>query len=136
VLRFPNIRLFVHNLFMAEGLSGSEAIAHCAGELGLISPESVVKSVVREGEGACQCRATAKNVLTTHFAERPNPMPVAVDTEELWSTVEERVEKAMLSLTTEKKPSWQETGTISPCYMHAPALMDIMVQQISCYPDA
>jgi len=136
VLRFPNIRLFVHNLFMAEGLTGSEAIAHCAGEIGLISQESVNKAVVRDSEGACRCLATAKNVLTSHFAERTCPMPVAVDTEELWLNVEERVEKAMQLSAGAKTQGVQENGTISPCYMHAPALMDIMVQQISCYPDA
>ena len=136
MLRFPNIRLFVHNLFMAEGLTGSEAIAQCAGEIGLISAESASKTVVKDHEGECRCLATAKNVLTTHFAERPNPMPVAVDTDEVWSTVEERMEKLMHTASAGTAQAAMAPGTISPCYMHAPALMDIMVQQISCYPDA
>ncbi len=133
-LKFPNARLYVQDLLSHGGLSGPVAIARSAYEFGLISDKDriEVESMLISGE-LCFCLLAAHCVLSSYFKNRiGRPGVPEANLSEVWKALLEEFEfyKEKLNL----KRDCQCTLTVSDCAKLAPALFDLMLQQISRYP--
>jgi hypothetical protein len=111
---------------MGDKLSGSDAIARSACEYGLINPTAVLDIQGLRGNGACQCLSATKKVLTKYFEEKSgrSNLPL-IDTEEIWAQIEKDANSFMLT---------NGRSNLSNCIKHAPALFDLLLQQIRRYP--
>jgi hypothetical protein len=134
-LKFPNARLFVHQLLAGDRLSGAQAIAEGACQFGLISPDCVPDVLQPTGDHQCQCLATAKNVVKKHFeqqAEQAARPPV--DAEEVWSAIERHIDRHPQVAMLQSAANGNSQLLANACHNHAPALFDLMLQQIMRYP--
>lgn len=132
-LKFPNARLLVHALLSSERLSGAQAIARGACQFGLIPADSVLDVLEEKNGHQCQCLATAKNIVKKHFEQCQKPSGTPVNAEEVWSAIEKQLNN-FPQLTNGLTPSKDSpVGQTSPCLNHAPALVDVMLQQIMRY---
>lgn len=132
-LKFPNARLFMHNLLANGELSGAQAIALSACEFGLLEYKDVQELIapIKKASTHCSCMETAKGVLVTYFKER-NKNTSGTDTDNAWSALETAATRYELG-------SRMHVGHAShnchhECSKFAPALFDLMLQQIHRYP--
>jgi hypothetical protein len=133
-LKFPNARLYVHELLSSERLSGAQAIVRGSCRFGLISEDCIADLLQSRSGRECQCLATAKDVVSKHFAQRFKQSAPVVDWEEVWRAIEKHFNNHLPI--TEKKSTADccKDGSVSTCNKHAPALLDMMLQQIMRYP--
>jgi hypothetical protein len=134
-LKFPNARLFLHQLLAGDRLSGAQAIAEGACQFGLISPDCVPDILEQPTEHQCQCVATAKNVVRKHFEQKAEQgaMP-KVDHEEVWSAIEKHIDNHPQVAKLQSAPNGDSQLPANACHNHAPALFDVMLQQLMRYP--
>lgn len=133
ILKFPNARLFIHDLLSAGGLSGCQAIARSACEFGLVDAEAAADIQSEPGAGGCACAETAKKVLTKYFERKSKEALADVNVDQIWSLIERDVEAHRQSSKTPGTNS-DLCGRLHSCAQDAPALFDLMLQQIRRYP--
>lgn len=106
-------------------------MAKGAHEYGLIPLEAVADIDRVEGETGCQCMAAAREILDRHFKAKNNRGDVPrVDIDEVYSSFDRDV-KAY-----QKRSNRQhcQTKQLSACTTLAPALFDLVLQQVRRYP--
>jgi hypothetical protein len=134
-LKFPNARLFLHELLSSNNLSGAEAIAEGACHFGLISSESALDVQQPAHGNQCQCMVTAKNVMRQYFEQRPDQSSRSlVDLEEVWSAIEKHLSAYRRGTKTGVAETSDSVSLANTCGNHAAALFDMMLQQIRRYP--
>lgn len=131
MLRFPNARLLIHNLIAERKLSGEDALAAGACELGLMSP--IDMEVVRGQSAAqselCGCSHTAKLILKRYFDTSGNSPPGAF--EKSWETLQERSNKKLsIAAPGLNAPTTPDPGG-SQCAQHAPIIFDYLLQEVN-----
>lgn len=134
-LRFPNARLFMHNLLADGSLSGADAIALTACEFGLVDRPSVQSAKVAIKDRECACMEAARQVLMQYFENRPKSSDV--NAEQIWKSLEEEASKYQKRMenNTDLSPKKTCCGAGShDCSKFAPALFDLLLQQIRRYP--
>lgn len=133
-LKFPNTRLFIHDLLVRSGLSVPEAIARAASEFGVIDPSYVKEIQIMDGDNRCQCMSIARNVVDKYFESKSgNPNVPIVDTSEVWSAIERDAEAYQQA--SNRDPEKCDTSNKShDCTRFAPAVFDLVLQQIRRYP--
>jgi len=131
-MQYPNARLFIHSLLSDNRVSGSQAIVQGAYEFGLV-PDGSIQPVVEGGGLPCRCMDALKNVLIKYFEERQKHSPAPFyDLKEIWSAVEKDADTYI-----EKSIGSEQCAGIAQvlnCKKLAPALFDILLQQIRRYP--
>jgi len=139
-LKFPNARLFLHELLSGQRLSGAEAIARGACQFGLITSDTVIDALPTSGDYQCRCIPAARDVLRKHFEQRPPESSLPeVDHETVWSAIENHIKShphaagGGLSFFRDGSDEGCE-GFSSACHQHAPVLFDVMLQQLMRYP--
>lgn len=134
-LQYPNARLFLHQLLAGDRLSGSQAIAEGACQFGLISHDCALELVPQPDDHSCHCSETVKNVIKKHFEQRAAQAawPV-VNHEEVWSAIENHFESRLQGAPLQSGFESESTKSARTCSNHAPALFDVMLQQIMRYP--
>ena len=134
-LKFPNARLFVHQLLAGDRLSGAQAIAEGACQFGLISPDCVPDVLQQPIDLQCQCLATAKNVVRKHFEQQGEQAAMPkVDHIEVWSAIEKHIDKQPQVAKLQSAPTGDRQLLANACHNHAPAILDLMLQQLMRYP--
>lgn len=126
MLKFPNARLLIHNLIAERKLSGEDAIAAGACELGLMSPTEI--ETVRGQSAAqesCACSHTAKMILKKHFENHNKDESDAF--EKSWQNLQERSSRR-LSEASDTQPSTEKSATL--CAQHAPIIFDYLLQEV------
>lgn len=133
-LKFPNARLFIHDLLAKHELSGPEAIVKAASEFKIIDAGSVEEIKVVDDGSRCQCMAAARNVVDKHFRDNTrNPDLPEVNVNEVWSAIEREAEA--YKQTSSLNPKKCDSGIKShDCASFAPAIFDLVLQQIRRYP--
>jgi hypothetical protein len=129
-MQYPNARLFIHSLLSDHRVSGSEAIVQCAYEYGLV-PAGSIKPLVESDKLPCQCMAALKNVLIKYLDAKQPQSPI-YDLEEIWTAVERDVEAYRERSTPLRQRD--HPAHFPECKKLAPALFDILLQQIHRYP--
>ncbi len=127
-LQFPNARLQIHDLLSIQGLSGTEAIARMALEYRLIPEEALAEVAAIPSDATCHCMAATRNVLWKYFQTKKEPS--TVDVEEVWSALLREVQAYAGACPQKLEPAVQP----HECSKLAPALFDILLQQLGRYP--
>jgi hypothetical protein len=128
-LRFPNARLYLHELLTLEGLSGAQAIARAACDFGLIPSDSSLELPNLESE-ECTCLRAFKKVLERCLEEKARQQARSpVDVNEAWLDIEKLAKTHIEStscavLSTAEKPG---------CIRLVPIVFDLLLQQIGRY---
>jgi hypothetical protein len=134
-LKFPNARLFLHGLLLADRVSGAQAIAEGACQFGLISADCVPDVVPATKDHSCQCLTTGKNVLRKHFEHRAGQVALPqVDYEEVWLAIARHILGDSQAAKFEPGGTGDGQMLAGACHKHAPALFDLILQQIMRYP--
>jgi hypothetical protein len=137
LLKFPNARLLIHSLIAERKLSGQDALAAGACELGLMSTMDVeaVHGQAAAQTDLCGCSQTAKLILEKYFA---NNTSCATDAfERSWENVQERSTKRLGSAACNPEAcisSTAEQPSCSLCSQHAPVMFDYLLQEVHRYP--
>lgn len=97
-------------------------------EYRLISQEAVNDVVTIVSDAECHCMEAARKVLLKHFQEKRKVH--GVDVEEVWSSLVREIQAYSNACPLDPK------STVQPheCSRLAPALFDILLQQIGRYP--
>lgn len=132
-LKFPNARLFMHNLLANGELSGAQAIALSACEFGLLDYKEVQKLITpfKRPSTYCSCMETAKGVMVTYFKQR-NDSTSEIDTDNAWSALQTAA--ANYEMGSRTHLGSDSHSCLHECSKFAPALFDLMLQQIRRYP--
>lgn len=128
-LKFPNARLFMHNLLADGRVSGAEAIALSACEFGLLNQADADGVRSTTATTRCKCMEAGRKVLVKYFEQHAAASSSVAD--KVWSAIEEDARRYGCA----RGNSISSTGD---CYRHdcakfAPALFDILLQQITRY---
>lgn len=130
-LHFPNARLFIHDLTARQKLSGVRALAKGAHEYGLIPFEAIADIDRLEGNASCQCFAAAREILHRHFkAKSKGQGAQSVSIEDVCSSFE-RDFKAYEKRLSEDRCQANDQPI---CARLAPALFDLLLQQVRRFP--
>ncbi|MGH9549084.1 MAG: hypothetical protein ACRD3W_06915 [Terriglobales bacterium] len=133
-LKFPNARLFIHDLLSRGGLRDSAAIVRGAAEYGLISADCLAEFQEETDPHLCQCIATGRQVVAKCFEQKAKQGLPAVDSEEIWIEIERNVQRYRKALERGGAVSGAAAPETSNCLKLAPALFDLILQQINRYP--
>lgn len=125
LLKFPHVRLFMRNM-LAEGMSCSDAIANAAYEYGLITKEAVERVRSMPLNGTCPCMVAARQVLVENFASSAKAEKLKPQIDNVWSTILGRTNKNV-------DGAHECNGSDHHCDLAAPALFDILLQELSRY---
>jgi hypothetical protein len=126
MLKFPHARLLIHNLIAERKLSGEDAIAAGACELGLMSRtefEAVRGQSAAQCE-SCACSQTAKLILKKHFDKHKPSENNAF--EKSWQNMQERSNRRLSAGLATTPPG--ESCTL--CSQHAPIIFDYLLQEV------
>lgn len=127
ILKFPNARLYMHDLLSQQRVSGAEAIARSACEFGLIDADSMDNLIAAHAQaGVCRCLPMAKVVLENHLLRNATAAR-AVDSEAVWAAIEKDARKY------ENMSTSKDSNQSHACVRFAPALFDLMLQHIGRY---
>lgn len=124
ILKFPNARLYMHDLLATEKVSGAAAVARAAGQFGLLDVETMDRLLDSGSQiGTGCCLDMSEEVLRKYFVERPGTEHDLFKS--VWHVVKED------ALTYEQKVLKKDEHS---CERLAPALFDFMLQHIRRYP--
>lgn len=128
-LKFPNARLYVHELLALRGLKGGDAILQAAFEFGLISHQSM-RTLTETLSDGCHCQSVVKRVLEICFEEQAKlSLNAPLDAAQAWQEIERRC-----SMYLQPKSNFEsESGDKCNCLQLAPILFDLLLQQIRRY---
>jgi hypothetical protein len=131
-LKYPNARLFVHGLLSCSRSTVPEAIARSACEFGLVETESVDELIPAPDVGPCPCMATARNVVAKYCDNRKKQIGESkLNAEDVWSALEEN---AKIYFCEGKVQTNNSSVSGHECHKFAPALFDLLLQEIGRYP--
>lgn len=156
-LKFPNARLHIHNLLRNEKVSGAEAIALIAIEYGLVDTEFIHRiEDTQITNGNCSCLQSAKKILSNYFEQRKAESLADVNVSQVWSSFQGEIQAYLRSQqrssvpgngngngisslnSSEAQTSLSEVSTNievgHDCTKFAPAVFDLLLQQIRRYP--
>lgn len=133
-LHFPNARLLIHDLTTRQKLSGVRALAKAAHEYGLIPFEAVEEINRTDSQSGCRCMAAARKILDKHFELKGtrNDFP-QVKVDQVCSYFEREV-KAYQEKSGQAEIDCQAEGIEGDCARRAPAVFDLLLQQVRRYP--
>jgi hypothetical protein len=131
-LIFPNARLFVHEQ-LSCGRAAPEAIAHSACEFGILDQEALPDVLPSFASSPCPCMATARNIIAKYCeinSKRKNRFKI--DQDKLWDALQEEAQAydQGKTLTSEGEPNVKHE-----CSKFAPALFDLLLQELIRYPE-
>ncbi|CAN5568647.1 hypothetical protein BH10CYA1_BH10CYA1_60510 [soil metagenome] len=132
-LKFPNARLFVHNQ-LSCGRAASEAIARSACEYGLLSQDELVDIIPTTSVAPCPCMATVRNIVAKYCEiKKKQPNQCEINEENLWKVLSEDAQSYFdgSSAVTQSEIINQNPHE---CARFAPALFDLMLQELSRHP--
>jgi len=149
LLKFPHIRLFMRNM-LAEGVSCSDTIANTAYEYGLITKEALERVKAVPSDGDCPCMIAARQVLVENFASSAKAEKLKTQVDSVWSTIKARVDKKVLFDSAHgpdghingahghggsghASAAREHDGKVHRCEMAAPAIFDVLLQELSRY---
>jgi hypothetical protein len=131
-LKFPNARLFVHGL-LSCGRAAPEAIANSACEFGLVDRQSINEILPSSGAHPCACMATARNVVARYCEERGlRPDVPKLDKEQIWAVLQEDAADYAKECNAREKTKINVNS--HDCSRFAPALFDLLLQELSRHP--
>ena len=132
-LQFPNARLFIHDL-LTRGGSPVRALSEGAHEFGLIPFDAVEEINRLDCRAGCQCMAAAHKILNKHFANKNHRsgMP-KIDVKQVCQAFE-REAKAFHQKSGNSEQCGQEIAGEIDCKKRAPAIFDLLLQQVRRYP--
>ncbi|MCC6981011.1 MAG: hypothetical protein IT343_22005 [Candidatus Melainabacteria bacterium] len=128
-LRFPNARLYIHDLLVKRDITGAQAIQKGAKEFGVLADDHVLTVEGEQLSSICDCCRAAHNVLLQFFKQR-NSSSYQKDTEQAWKSLTNRLIKYRRRL------GEQEALPINcqpACSKLAPIIFDLMLQEVHCY---
>ncbi|RTL38097.1 MAG: hypothetical protein EKK48_22630 [Candidatus Melainabacteria bacterium] len=134
MLKFPNARLLIHNLIAERKLSGEDAIAAGACELGLMSPVEIesVRGQSAAQSDMCGCSRTARLILKKYFDN--NDTDAAEAFQKSWESLQERSKKRLgpeaIQATAESHDA-AATDQNKSCSQHAPIIFDYLLQEVN-----
>lgn len=134
MLKFPNARLLIHNLIAERKLSGEDAIAAGACELGLMSPVEIesVRGQSAAQSDLCGCSQTARLILKKYFDN--NDIDAAEAFQKSWESLQERSKKRLgpqaFKVTTDSNDT-AGTEHSKSCSQHAPIIFDYLLQEVN-----
>lgn len=127
-LRFPNARLHVHDLISSSRRSGGDAIVAAACDYGLIPAESATRIKVSETANPCQCMMCCKDVVDSYLkAKHANSKLMDLTTNDLFSNIQYEAQEY------ERTHNSSVSSKEHDCARFAPALFDLLLQQIHKY---
>jgi hypothetical protein len=134
-LKFPNARLYIHELLSHEKLTGGEAIARAACDFGLIPVESLLDVQTKGSADKCQCMAVAKQIFFKCFEEKSKRLPLPeTGATDGWLQLEKSVQKlsqdAVCSQTAIALTDKQKDQI---CNKIAPSVFDLLLQELNKY---
>lgn len=122
----------MYNLIANGNISVAEAIALSAYEFGLL--DEVSAQVLRKAMvpcSNCTCMDAARKVLQTYFDRRSHAVSGSVvNTEEIWKGVESDAKR----YASNESKNQSADDCCHDCAKFAPALFDLLLQQIRRYP--
>ncbi|HEY9682989.1 MAG TPA: hypothetical protein V6C86_15540 [Oculatellaceae cyanobacterium] len=130
-LRFPNARLHIHELLSAEDTRDGEALAQGARDFGLISDEHLTEITSACSDSACNCLQVGKQILVRYLeTAAPAKDPKRIDSAAIWKDIEQ----SLKVFVTRADCGECDPGAFqTKCLKLAPALFDIILQQIGRY---
>ncbi|HEY9732546.1 MAG TPA: hypothetical protein V6C89_11580 [Drouetiella sp.] len=136
LLKFPNARLLIHSLIAERKMSGQDALAVGACELGLMSAvdmETVHGQAAAQSD-LCGCSQTAKLILKKYFDKNDSCPTDAF--ERCWENVQERSSKRLsgAACSGSCNSEAQDKPSCSLCSQHAPVIFDYLLQEVHRYP--
>jgi hypothetical protein len=160
-LRYPNARLFLHDLLFRERLSGAQALAAGACCFELLPAQAVSEILLAPVGDDCRCLDTAAVIVEQHLILRRTASDAnSVDPKVVFAEIEKQARRApdaknnavdqaasantststsssssssSSSSTTAGGTSSLNTPLAGACHNHAPALFDIMLQELMRY---
>ncbi|MBU6454596.1 MAG: hypothetical protein KGS72_22695 [Cyanobacteria bacterium REEB67] len=147
-LRYPNARLFLHDLLFRERLSGAQALAAGACCFELVPAQAVSEILLAPVNDDCRCLDTAAEIVEKHLALRHSaPNALIVDHKVVFAEIEKQARSNPDNSGRDTSKSDAAAGAAlagrgttsasnalaGACHNHAPALFDIMLQQLMRY---
>ena len=126
--------MFIHQLVARDRISGAEALAKGAHEYGLIPFEAVGDVAQQAGSSACHCMAAAGKILSQHFEDKNKRLHVSpIDVAFVYAALE-REARAYQESVDPSISTCNRQGQAHECEKLAPAIFDLLLQQIRRYP--
>jgi hypothetical protein len=134
-LKFPNVRLHLHDLIRQDKQLPSEAMANGAFFFGLIS-EQAQKEIKTPGQSdMCLCMATAAEIIRHHIKPMPEKEHFQkVKFDEVWAALTRAAETHFTQANADTEHQGEVCIRTHDCYQFAPKLFDLMLQQLLRYP--
>ena len=134
-LKFPNVRIHLHDIILSEKQLPSQAMAQAAVYFGLISDDEFERVIAVKPADLCLCMATAGNIVEEYFKRVPHRRGFpAVDCKQV---IAELFNHAKTHFKEIERPA-DHQGEIEvrthDCYKFTPILFDLMLQQLLRYP--
>jgi hypothetical protein len=133
-LHFPNARLLIQDLITSRKLSGSHALAKAAHEYGLIPFDAVPEFNRLDCRCDCQCMTAACQILDKHFQRRNERTDMPRISLDQVRSAFERDSQIYKKKSGRFEKECKEAKGNSECAKLAPALFDLMLQQVRRYP--
>jgi hypothetical protein len=128
-LKFPNARLYIHELLTDGTVQEGEALAQAARDFGLITNDQLCEILASCKDSPCNCIEVGKEILKKHLHHTAKSKNLAaIDPEPVWREVER-----ILSVTEAKCGKCDLRSSQAKCLNLAPAIFDILLQQIARY---
>lgn len=129
-LQFPNARLLIQDLTLRQKLSGVRALTKGAHEYGLIPFDAIVDINRLENETGCQCRAAAHAILDSYVQAKNKRGGVhRINVDEVRSSFDHDVH----IFERKNRREHGQTSEQDQCQRIAPALFDLILQQVHRY---
>ena len=129
-LRFPNARLYIHDLLARKDISGAQAIRKGAKEFGILGDEDQELSTDgKEISPLCDCCRAARSVLVQFFKQR-NDASYQKDTELAWKSLTNRLNKYRR---TSDQSEVLPLDCQLTCSKLAPVIFDLLLQEVHRY---
>ncbi len=134
-LKFPNVRLQLHDLIAKDKHSPPYAMAHLAVLSGLI-PEHALKAIVAvEPLDMCLCMASAEQIIEEYLRNLPAKTNFpSIKASHIGCSLAKAAETHIKSTTSDNFLSAGMNLPSHDCHRFAPILFDLMLQQLMRYP--
>lgn len=133
-LHFPNSRLLIQNLIVRGGMSGARAMATAAQDYGLIPFETAESIKLLDCQSACRCLEAAHQILEKHFLLKNNGNKSPQVNLSRLREAFERDAQLYEQKTDSSEMNDEHLNGRKKCVRMAPAIFDLMLQQIRRYP--
>lgn len=136
VLKFPIARLFIHDLIVKHGLSAPQAMARAACEFGVVGEYHLNKEFGSSANASCSCMHMAENIFYKHFQNSSHKSILSSDRiKEAWSAIKKDMQNYQELCGSQQQEKFSADEKVHDCARFAPALFDLLLQQIRRYPE-